>query len=351
MVMEFKIGRTAIGTGRRAFIIAELSANHNQDFSLARRTVRAAKDSGADAIKLQTYTPDTMTLPVRNAYFKIKQGTVWDGEYLHDLYKRAYTPWEWHPRLKKYAESLGLAFFSTPFDKSSADFLEKLGVPAYKIASFEITDIPLIEYVAGKGRPMIISTGIAKLAEIRAAVKACARMGNRRVALLKCTSAYPAAPGDMNLRTIPDMARRFRCAAGLSDHTAGITAAVAAAALGASIIEKHLILDRKLGGPDAGFSLDPAQFKAMSCAVREAEAALGKVSYALSAKDLRSREFSRSIFVSSDMRKGEEFSERNIRSVRPNFGLPPSYLPKVLGRRAAADLKAGTPLRMDHIKK
>lgn len=349
--MEFKIGRAAVGPGRRAFIIAELSANHRQDYALARRTVRAAKDSGADAVKLQTYTPDTMTLAVRNEYFRIKQGTVWDGEYLHDLYKRAYTPWEWHPKLKKYAASLGLEFFSTPFDKSSADFLEKLGVPAYKIASFEITDIPLIEHVAAKGRPMIISTGIAKLPEINAAVRACARTGNRRLALLKCTSAYPAEPAAMNLRTIPDMARRFNCVSGLSDHSAGTAAAVAAAALGAAIIEKHLILDRKMGGPDAGFSLEPLEFKEMVRSVREAEAALGKVSYILSPKDLKSREFSRSIFVSADIKKGEPFSERNIRSVRPNFGLPPSYLPKILGKKAAGDIKAGTPLRLEHVKK
>lgn len=349
--MEFKIGRTTIGSDRKVFIIAEISANHRQNFELAKRTVRAAMDSGADAVKLQTYTPDTMTLPVRNEYFRIKQGTVWDGEYLHDLYKRAYTPWEWHPRLKKYAASLGLEFFSTPFDKSSADFLEKLGVPAYKIASFEITDLPLIKHVAAKGRPMLISTGIAKLAEIGEAIKACRAGGNPRVALLKCTSAYPADPAKMNLRTIPDLARRFKCVSGLSDHSVGLTAAVAAAALGASVIEKHLILDRKLGGPDAGFSLEPAEFKALVRSVREAEAALGRVSYVLSSGDLKSREFSRSIFVAADIKKGEIFSESNIRSVRPNFGLPPALLPKLMGRKAAADIKAGTPLLREHVKR
>lgn len=348
--MEFKIGGSRIG-GERTFIIAELSANHNQDFELARRTVKAAKDSGADAIKLQTYTADTMTLPVKNEFFRIKQGTVWDGEYLHDLYKRAYTPWEWHPKLKRYAESLGLEFFSTPFDRSSADFLEKLRVPAYKIASFEITDLPLIGHVARKGKPVIISTGIARLPEIREAVRACAAAGNGRVALLKCTSAYPASPAEMNLRTIPDMARRFKCPVGLSDHSIGTAAAVAAVALGAAVIEKHLILDRKLGGPDSGFSLEPAEFAKMAAAVREAEAALGRASYALTPKDLRSREFSRSVFASADIRKGERFSDKNIRSVRPAYGLPPKYLPKLIGRKAAADIGRGTPLKWSHVKK
>lgn len=349
--MEFKIGGRTIGPGRKTFIIAELSANHNQKFELARRTVKAAADCGADAIKLQTYTADTMTLPVRNKYFRISQGTVWDGEYLHDLYKRAYTPWEWHPKLKRYAESLGLEFFSTPFDRSSADFLEKLGVPAYKIASFEITDLPLISHVAAKRRPMIISTGIARLPEIKEAVAACAASGNRRVALLKCTSAYPAAPADMNLRTIPDLAKRFGCAAGLSDHSTGHAASAAAVALGACIVEKHLILDRKLGGPDAGFSLEPAEFKALTATIREVEASLGKVSYALTPKDLRSREFSRSLFAAADIKRGERFTDGNVRSVRPAFGLPPKYLPRVLGRAAARDIRTGTPLTWDHVKK
>lgn len=348
--MKFNIGNFTVGAGR-AFIIAELSANHNQKYELAKKTVFAAKECGADAIKLQTYTPDTMTLDVNNEHFRIKQGTVWDGEYLYELYKRAYTPWEWHPKLKAYAESLGLEFFSTPFDKSSADFLARLDVPAYKIASFEITDIPLIEYVAAKKKPVIISTGIAKLPEIHAAVKACLRKGNRRVALLKCTSAYPAALAAMNLRTIPDMARRFKCVVGLSDHTLGITAPAAAIPLGAAIIEKHLILDRKMGGPDAGFSLEPAEFKALAKAVRETEEALGRVSYKLSPKDLKSREFSRSIFCSKDIRKGEFFAETNIRSVRPSYGLPPKYFPAIIGKKAAADIKAGTPLAWAHVKK
>lgn len=348
--MEFKIGRSRIG-GRKTFIIAELSANHNQDFELARRTVKAAKDSGADAIKLQTYTADTMTLDVRNRYFKISQGTVWDGEYLHDLYKRAYTPWEWHPKLKSYAESLGLEFFSTPFDRSSADFLEKLKVPAYKIASFEITDLPLIAHVAAKGKPLIVSTGIARLPEIGEAVRVCERAGNRRIALLKCTSAYPAAPSQMNLRTIPDMARRFRCPVGLSDHSTGLAAAVAAVALGAVIVEKHLILARKRGGPDAGFSMEPEEFKALVLAVRETEAALGEASYKLSAKDLRSRVFSRSIFAAKDIKKGEAFSNGNIRIVRPAYGLPPKLLPRVLGKKAAQDIERGTPLKWAHLTK
>ncbi|MCD6208590.1 MAG: pseudaminic acid synthase, partial [Thermoproteales archaeon] len=279
-----------------------------------------------------------------NEYFQIKQGTLWDGKTLYQLYKEAYTPWEWQPKLKEIAESEGLICFSSVFDKSAVDFLEEINVPAYKIASFEITDIPLIEYVASKGKPVIISTGIATLSDIEEAVNACKRMGNNQIALLKCTSAYPAPLEEINLRTIPNMASTFKTVVGLSDHTLGISVPIASVALGACIIEKHLTLDRSLGGPDAAFSLEPEEFRATVKAVREVEKALGEVSYELSEKIKRSREFSRSLFVVKNMKAGEVFTEENVRSIRPGYGLPPKFLKKVLGRRAACDIKAGTPL-------
>lgn len=348
--MEFKIGDRTVGDGHPVFIIAELSANHLQKFDLAVETVRAVKEAGADAVKLQTYTPDTMTMDVNNEYFKIKQGTIWDGKTLYQLYREAYTPWEWQPKLKEIAEDMGLIFFSTPFDKSAVDFLEKMDVPAYKVASFEITDTPLIEYIASKGRPVILSTGIATLSDIEEAVNACHSLGNNQIALLKCTSAYPAPPEEMNLRTIPNLAETFRTVAGLSDHTLGISVPIAAIALGASILEKHFIFDRKLGGPDAPFSLEPEEFKVMIKAVREVEAAMGDVSYKLSERTRRNREFSRSLFVVKDMKEGEIFTEENIRSIRPAFGLPPKYMNNILGKKTLLSLKKGTPLNWDYIK-
>lgn len=348
-MMPFKIGKYDLEKGRRTFIIAELSANHGKQYALAERTIKAARDCGADAIKFQTYTPDTMTVDVQNHWFRISQGTIWDGEYLYDLYKKAYTPWEWQPKLKQYAESLGLLCFSTPFDRSSVDFLEKMRVPAYKVASFEITDIPLLEYIAAKQKPIIISTGIADAGDIRAALSACARKGNRKVALLKCTSSYPAALEDMNIATIPDMSKRFKCVVGLSDHSMGAAASLAAISLGARILEKHFILDRKLGGPDASFSLEPAEFKALVSGVREAEKVMGRVTYALTPQALRNRKFSRSIFVVDNMEKGEIFTEKNIRSIRPGDGMPPVCFPKVLGKKAARRLTRGTPLKSNMI--
>lgn len=347
--MTFKIKGRNIGDGSPAFIIAELSANHKQRFDLAVKTIKAAKEAGADAVKIQTYTPDTITLNCDNRYFRIKQGTIWDGRLLYDLYKEAYTPWDWQPKLKKYAESLGLICFSSPFDKSAVEFLEKIKMPAYKIASFEITDIPLIEYVASKGKPVIISTGVARLQDIKDAVAACRKQGNDRIALLKCTSAYPAPYKDMNLLTIPDMERRFGLTVGISDHSLGLTVPLASVALGAKIIEKHFILDKKIGGPDASFSLEPAAFKAMVRSVRETEQSLGKVSYDLSRSSLKAREFSRSLFVSCDIKSGERFSEENVRSVRPGFGILPKYSKTIFGKKAIAPLKKGTPLEWKHI--
>jgi pseudaminic acid synthase len=342
--MNIQIGRRLIGDKHPVFIIAELSANHLQDFDLAVRTIKAMKESGADAVKLQTYTPDTITIDCENEYFQIKQGTLWDGKTLYQLYQEAYTPWEWQPELKKLAEDLGLICFSSPFDKTAVDFLEKMNVPAYKVASFEITDIALIEYIASKGKPIIISTGIATLADIEEAINACKRMGNNQIALLKCTSEYPTPLEDVNLKTIPDMVERFGTVVGLSDHTLGISVPIAAVALGSKILEKHFILDRKLGGPDSAFSLEPEEFRAMAKSVRESEKALGDVSYELTEKIKQSREFSRSLFVVEDMDAGEIFTEINIKSIRPGFGLPPKHLGEILGKKANEDIKRGTPL-------
>lgn len=341
---SFKIGDIEVGGNHPVFIIAELSANHGHKYKIAADTIRAMKDAGADAVKLQTYTADTITIDSDRDEFKIKQGTIWDGKNLHKLYAEASMPWEWQPKLKKYAEELGLVCFSSPFDNTAVDFLEQMDVLAYKIASFEITDIPLIEYVASKDKPIIISTGVAELEDIEEAIDACRRMGNNQISLLKCTSAYPTPLEEMNLKTIPDMIERFDSVIGLSDHTLGIETAIAAVSLGAKIIEKHFILDRKIGGADASFSLEPDQFKSMVEAIRNTEKALGEVTYKLSEKSKKSREFSRSLFVVKDIKAGEELTEENVRSIRPGFGLAPKYLKQILGKKAQFDVKKGTPL-------
>jgi pseudaminic acid synthase len=315
------------------FIIAELSANHGHDIEVAKETVRAAKRAGADAIKLQTYTADTITLDARTEDFKIK-GTLWDGRYLHDLYNEAYLPWEWHTALFELAAQEGLVCFSSPFDKSAVDFLEELNCPIYKIASFEITDIPLIEYAASKGKPIIISTGIATEEDIRLALETCYQVGNREVALLKCTSSYPAPIEEANMLMIKDMADRFGVVTGLSDHTIGNTVPVVATCLGAKIIEKHFILNRSIGGPDASFSMDEAEFASMVKAVREAEKAIGVVDYSLTDKQKKGKDFSRSLYVAKDIQAGEVITEEHVRSVRPGFGGHPKYLKKVLGKKA-----------------
>lgn len=336
-------------TDEKVFIIAELSANHNGSLDTALKTITAMKESGADAIKLQTYTPDTITLDCDSELFTISQGTLWDKRKFHDLYAEAMTPWEWHPILFDHAKSLGMEAFSSPFDTSAVDFLSELEVPAYKIASFEITDIPLIEYTASKGKPIIISTGIATLSDIEEALDACKRMGNDQITLLKCTSAYPAALEEMNLLTIADMKKRFGENVGLSDHTMSLSAPVAAVALGARVIEKHFILDRGMGGADSAFSLEPDEFKAMVDAVRDTEKLLGKVTYELSEKSLKSREFSRSLFIAEDVKAGETITAANVRSVRPGFGLAPKYLSEILGKSFTADASKGTPLSWEHI--
>ena len=347
--MKFQIAEKEIGDENPTFIIAELSANHMNDFDIAVKTIKAMSEAGADAVKFQTFTPDTITIDCNNEYFKIKQGTVWDGQVLHELYEDAYMPWNWQPELKKIAEDLGLIAFSSPFDITSVDFLEDMDVPAYKIASFEITDIPLIEYVASKGKPIIISTGIASFKDIELAVKTCLDVGNNQVALLKCTSSYPAPLDEINLNTIPDMIEKFDCIIGLSDHTLGGEVSTAAVALGANIIEKHFILDRDMGGPDSEFSMEPHEFKQMVDSIRNVEKALGKVSYELSDKLKANREFSRSLFVVEDIKEGNIITEDNVRSIRPNFGIHPKYLKEILGKKVNKDLKKGTPFNLSFI--
>ncbi len=332
--MSVSIAGRMIGPGCPVYIIAELSANHAQQFDQAICLVRAAKEAGADAVKLQTYTADTMTIRSDRPEFLIVGGTLWDGRTLYDLYGEAHTPWEWQPRLKAVANELGLDLFSTPFDPTAVDFLERMDVPAYKVASFEVVDLPLIEKIARTGKPIIMSTGMATLAEIAEAVEAVRRVSDAGLALLKCTSAYPAPPDEMNLRTIPHLAEAFGVPTGLSDHTLGIAVPVAAVALGACIIEKHFTLSRAEPGPDSAFSLEPHEFRAMVEGVRTAEKALGTVHYGLSGRDEASRVFRRSLYAVRDIRSGEPLTEANVRSIRPGHGLPPKYLPNVLGRRA-----------------
>jgi len=338
-----------IGRAHPVFIAAELSCNHLQKFDLAVKTIKAIKRAGADAVKTQAFTADTITLNCKNNFFKIKQGSIWDGQYLHALYRKAATPWKWQPKLKKIAEDLGLVFFSSPFDKGAVDFLEEIGVAAYKIASFEITDIPLIEYAASKKKPLILSTGVAYKREIKEAVGACRKKGNNKIALLKCVSAYPAPLNEMNLSLIPRLYKDFKCAVGISDHTLGVSVPVAAVSLGAKIIEKHFILHRNLKSLDAAFSLEPEEFALMVKSVREAEKALGDNSYKLAASAQRSREFSRSLFAVKDIEKGQLLGEGNIKSIRPGFGLHPRYLQRVLGKRAKRKILRGQPLRWDMI--
>jgi N-acetylneuraminate synthase len=342
----FSIKGREIGPGHPAYLVAEMSANHNLSFERAVEIIRAAKDSGADAVKIQTYTADTITLKSDKPCFKIT-GTLWDGKVLHDLYNEAYTPWEWQPKLKAIAEGLGLDCFSSPFDATAVDFLERMNVPAYKIASFELVDLALIEKVARTGKPLILSTGMATLDEIAEAIAAARGAGAREIALLKCNSAYPAPFEEMNLRTIPHMAEAFDVPVGLSDHTLGTAIPAAAVALGACIIEKHFTLSRSEPGPDSAFSLEPHEFKAMVEAVRAAELALGCVHYGVTGHDASSRAFRRSLFVVEDIAAGGELTEKNVRSIRPADGLPPKSLKIVLGRRAARAIERGTPLSWD----
>jgi len=347
--MKFEIGGRKIGEGEPCYIIAELSANHLKSFHTAMETLEAAADAGVDAFKIQTLTPDTMTIDCDNEYFTINKGTLWDGRTLYDLYSETPLPYEWHQPIIDRCKVLGLTWFSTPYDPTAVDFLSQFDPPAYKIASFEITDIPLIKYIASKGKPVILSTGIATEQEIEEAVEACRNVGNYQVAVLKCTSAYPAPYEEINLRTIRDYINRFDVVSGLSDHTMGIEVATVSVAMGGSIIEKHIILDRKLGGPDSAFSLEPHEFKNLVIAVRNVEKALGTVNYELSEKVKNSRMFSRSLFVVEDMKKGDVFNDNNLRSIRPGYGMSPKFKADVLGKKASKDIFRGTPLQSEHI--
>ena len=345
---KISINGRKIGFDESCFIVAEMSGNHQKSLEQAVQIVKAAREAGADAIKLQTYTPDTMTINAHNEYFQIK-GTIWEGKNLYELYGEAFTPWEWQPELKELANNLGLGFFSTAFDSTAVDFLEKLNVPAYKIASFELVDLPLIKHIATTGKPVIMSTGMASFAEINEAVRTLRESGNSQLALLKCTSAYPAPLEEMNLCTIPHMAQAFGLPVGLSDHTLGIEVAVAAVCLGACIIEKHLTLSRSIPGPDNAFSLEPKEFKDMVEAIRRVEKALGDVSYQITEREKANKVFRRSLFVVADMKAGEKFTAEKVRSIRPGFGMHTRYLSEILGRKATKDIEKGTPLSWDLI--
>jgi len=339
-----KIDNFEIGINSPVFIIAELSANHNGSLETAIETIKAAKRTGADAIKLQTYTADTITINCDKPDFKLNQGTIWDGKTFYNLYQEAYTPWEWHKELFEAAAAEGLICFSSPFDFTAVDLLEKLNTPAYKIASFEITDIPLIEYVASKGKPIIISTGIAEIEDIDLAVDACKRMGNHDIALLKCTSSYPAPIEEANLVMIKDLAKRYGVISGLSDHTMGSTAPIVATIMGGKIIEKHFILDREIGGPDASFSMNEQEFTDMVKSIREAEKSIGSIDYSLTDKQKKGREFSRSLYIVKDVRKGDVLTSENVRSIRPGYGMHPKFYQSVLGKKFKTDADLGTAL-------
>ncbi len=333
----------------KVMIVAELSANHNGDKQIAIDTIIAAKRTGADAVKIQTYTADTITLDCLKDDFKIKQDTIWDGKYFYDLYKEAYTPWEWHEELFRIAREEGLLCFSSPFDKTAVDFLESLDNPIYKIASFEITDIPLIEYAAKQMKPMVISTGIATEEDIQLAIDTCHSVGNNDITLLKCTSSYPAPIEEANLCMIKDLAERFQVKAGLSDHTIGSISSIVAITQGATMIEKHFIIDRSKGGPDASFSMNEKEFTQMVKDVRMAESALGSISYELTEKMRAGREFCRSLYIAEDMKAGDVITEQNVRSVRPGFGMHPKYLKEILGKKVIIDLKRGERMSKDKI--
>lgn len=333
----------------KCMIVAEMSANHGGDKSVAIETIKAAKRAGADAIKLQTYTADTITLDCDKPDFVINEGSIWDGRKFYELYQKAYTPWEWHEELFKVAHDEGLICFSSPFDKTAVDLLESLNAPMYKIASFEITDIPLIEYAASKMKPMIIATGIAEIEDIQLAVDACRRVGNNDITLLKCTSAYPAPVEEANVVMIRDLAERFSVKAGLSDHTIGAMVPVLASANGAVMIEKHFILNKDVESEDATFSMDETEFRDMVQKVRLAEAAMGKVDYSLTEKMKNSRTASRSLYVAEDMKAGDIITEQNVRSVRPGFGLHPKYLPEIIGKHVNRDLKLGDRMKLEYV--
>ena len=349
MAAVIEINGRRIGPGYPTYIIAEMSANHNQDFNQAVKIIEAAKQAGADAIKLQTATPDTITLDSDRPEFIVDGGSLWAGQTLYRLYQQTYTPWEWQPKLMEIAATMGLDCFSSPFSFEAVDFLNELAVPAFKVASFELVDIPLIEHIARNGKPIIMSTGLAFLSEVDEALRAARAAGADQVALLKCNSAYPAPPEEMNLRTIPHLMNSYHLPVGLSDHTMQSAVAVAAVSLGACIIEKHLTLSRAVPGPDSAFSMEPHEFKEMVENIRTVEKALGQVNYDPTPKELVNRNFRRSLFIVRDVKKGERFTPSNVRSIRPGHGLPPKYLPDILAARAACEIEAGTPVRWELI--
>ena len=347
--MSFKIDQRSIGLGSRPFIIAEMSGNHNHSLERALQIVDAAAQAGAHAIKLQTYTADTMTIDIKTGEFLIQDAkSLWNGRTLYDLYKEAYTPWEWHAPLFERARKLGMIPFSTPFDESAVDFLEKLNAPVYKVASFENTDLPLIRKIAKTGKPVIVSTGMASLSNLEEIVRTLRSAGCEKFVLLKCTSSYPASPENTNIRTIPHLREMFKCEVGLSDHTMGVGAAVASVALGATVIEKHFTLSRADGGVDSAFSLEPEELKSLVIETERAWQSLGSVSYGASEAERGSMQFRRSLYVVQDMKAGERFTKENLRAIRPGFGLPPKFIDEVLGKTARTDLKRGTALRSDH---
>lgn len=345
------IGKRTLGIGHPSFIIGELSCNHNGDYQLAVDSVHAMHKAGVDCLKLQTARPSSITIDSKKSDFIIGGGTLWDNKSLFELYTEVYTPWEWHKPLQDLAHSLGMEFFSSPFDHEAVEFLEELDVPAYKIASFEITDIPLIEHSASKGKPIIMSTGVARESDIRDAVEACRRMGNEKIILLKCTSSYPTPLEDVNLNTIPLLREKYGVQVGLSDHTMGHVVPMGAVALGATLIEKHFIMDRSIGGPDSAFSMEPSEFEQMIRNVRDVEKAMGIATLELSAKSAKNRDFARSLYVVNDVREGEIFTRDNIRSIRPGFGLSPKHLNEILGKKAKINLEKGTPVSWELIEK
>lgn len=345
-----RIGNRLIGPGQPVYIIAEMSANHAGSLDRAKEIIRAAKEAGADCIKIQTYTPDTLTIDCQNEYFRVGNGT-WEGENLYSLYGKAYTPWEWQAELKEEADRIGIDFLSTPFDTTAVDFLEDMGLEFYKIASFEMVDLPLIEYIASKGKPIIMSTGMGTMEEIKEAVETVYKTGNRQLALLKCSSAYPADPADMHLRTIPDMIAKLDLPIGLSDHSMGSLSAVTAVALGATVLEKHFCISREIENPDASFSMTPEEFKEMVQQVRACEAALGEARYGVAKQEESSVVFRRSVFAVKDIKKGEALTEENTRIIRPGYGLKPKYFRSILGMKADCDIERGTPLSFDKLEK
>ena len=350
MKTEVRIGHRLIGDGHAPFFIAEMSGNHNQSLERALTIVDAAADAGADALKIQTYTADTMTLNISKGEFVVNDSkNLWKGRNLYDLYNEAMTPWEWHMPIKKRCEERGMQFFSSPFDFTAVDFLEECKVDFYKIASFENTDIPLIKKVAKTGKPMIISTGMASVTELSETVEAARKAGCKDIILLKCTSAYPSSPKDANLLTIPHMRELFNVEVGLSDHTMGMGVAIASVALGASIVEKHFTLDRSEGGVDSAFSMEPAEFKCMVEESKKAWESLGHVSYERGEAETKALVFRRSLYIAENMKSGDTFNTKNLRSIRPGLGLPPKYLELFLGKKINKDVSRGTPLNWDYL--